>query len=99
MRTTKEQPLPHTEPIRHRIARGRNRVRRTIRRAIEAGRVRTDTIAGSVSAHLAGRATRPLAVIPVPVRDASAPFVREASGGGCSWVWVVSPSATQTRQG
>lgn len=99
MRVTKEQPLPHNQPIRHRDAPGRNPVRRTIRRALETGRARTEVIAGSVSAHLTGRATRSLAVIPVRVQDGSASFVRGATPGGCSSVWVVSPSATHSRQG
>ena len=103
MTETKEQPLSQTQPTRHRNALGRetrnNRVRRTIRRALGAGRVRTEEIIGAVSAHLTGRATRSLMVLPVRVQDSSATYVRRPAPGGCSSVWVVSPSATHSRQG
>jgi hypothetical protein len=89
--------LSQNEPIRLRDALGRelrsNRVRRTICRASEAGRVRTKGIVGAVSAHTAGRATRPSTVIPVRVQAGSA-FVRGPAPGGCSTVWVAPPSAT-----
>ena len=95
--------MSHTRPIRHRDAQGRevrsNRVLRTIRRALEAGRVGTEEIVGSVSAHLTGRATRSLTIIPVRVQAGSAPFVRGPVPGGCSTVGVAAPSATLARQG
>ena len=86
------------QPIRQRDAQGRevrsNRVRRTTRRAFEAGRVRIEEIVGSVSAHMAGRATRPLMVIPVPVQAVLRRSERRQAPSGCSTVWVASPSAT-----
>ena len=86
------------QPIRQRDAQGRevrsNRVRRTTRKAFEVGRVRIEEIVGSVSAHMAGRATRPLMVIPVPVQVVPASFVRSDTPSGCSAVWVAPPSAT-----
>lgn len=92
-------PLFQNPPPSLRDAQGRevrsNRVRRTIRRALEAGRVRTEEIVGSVSALMAGRATRSLAVIPVRVQAGVAHPVRTPAPDGRSWVWVASPSATR----
>jgi hypothetical protein len=95
--------LSHTRPTRLRDAPGRetsnDRVRRTIRGALEAGRVRIEEIVWAVSAPLTGRATRSLTLLPVRVSDGSATYVRRPAPGGCSSVWVVSPSATHERQG
>jgi len=101
--TKEQQPLPTTPPIRLTDALGREvrsqRVRRTIRRAFEAGRARIEDIVGFVSALTAGRATRPLAVIPVRVQAAAVPFRHDSAPGGCCTVGVASPSATLARQG
>ena len=95
--------MSHNQPVRRRDAQGRdvtsNRVRRTINGAFEAGRVRTEEIVGFVSTRLAGRATQPHTVVPVPVQAGFAPFVRDPAPSGCSMVWVASPSATLSRQG
>ncbi len=83
---------------RHRQAQGREpqrRVRRTIRRALEAGSDRIGEIVWTVSAQMAGRATRPLVVIPVPVQAGTMPPRHEPASGGCFSVWVASPSATR----
>ena len=84
-------------------ARGREitnrRVRRTIRRALEAGGQRIETIVGSVSAPTTGRATRSLAVVPVRVQPGLVRSVREPASDGFSVAWVASPSATRPRQG
>ncbi|MGH7069177.1 MAG: hypothetical protein ACREFO_04080 [Acetobacteraceae bacterium] len=75
-----------------------SRVRRTIRQALDAGMARIEETVGSVSAQLAGRATRPLAVVPVRVQSGPVP---RAYGeiDGYSPVWVVPPSTTRRRQG
>jgi hypothetical protein len=92
---------PH--PVRARSAEGRevasHRVRRTIRRSLEHGRARIGLIAGSVSALMAGSATRSLAVVPVRVQAGATLLRRQPLAGGCRSVWVASPSATRPRQG
>ncbi|GEM_PF-3839946 len=91
---------PH--PIRARSTAGREasrRVRRTIRRSLEHGRARIGAIAGSVSALMAGSATRSLAVVPVRDRTGSVPERLRPGAGGCASVWAVAPSAARPRQG
>lgn len=99
MTETEEGQLFANRSIQTHRARGRvAHLRRSAMRALEAGADRIVEIVGSVSAQLVGRATRPLAVIPVQVRDGSPPPRGEPSGGRSS-VWVASPSATRARQG
>ncbi len=91
-----------THPIQHQRTEGReasnHRVRRTIRRALEAGRAGATAIVGSVSAHLTGSATRSLAIVPLRLPAGTTPLRRPESGG-CSLLWVASPSAARSRQG